>query len=119
LVLNRTLTAATVLVSVPGHLGFYSLVRMFFLSDYVFTYRELPQLWRLVTTFLITGPQLGLIMDPFFLYHYSSQLETGSPRFSRPGAYAFYLMFVSTIILVSSCIRYQSGLAFSSFLPCT
>jgi Derlin-2/3 len=77
---------------------------MYFFSDYVFTIRQIPQLWRLVTTFLITGPQLGLIMDPFFLYHYSSQLETGSPRFSRPGAYAFYLMFVSMIILVSASL---------------
>ncbi|SMR60010.1 unnamed protein product [Zymoseptoria tritici ST99CH_1A5] len=108
--ISRTLTAATVLISVPGHLGFYNLVRVFFLSDYVFTVRQLPEVWRLVTTFLITGPQLGLIMDPFFLYHYSSQLETGSPRFSRPGAYAFYLMFVSIIILLTGGV-YLGGYA--------
>ncbi|EME43163.1 hypothetical protein DOTSEDRAFT_72519 [Dothistroma septosporum NZE10] len=72
-----------------------------FLSDYIFTIRQLPQIWRLVTSFFVTGPQLGLIMDPFFLYHYSSQLETGSPRFSTPGAYAFYILFVSTVILLT------------------
>lgn len=102
LILNRTITAATVLISVPGHLGLYDLAWMFFFKDYVFTISQMPQLWRILSAFFITGPQLGLIMDPFFLYHYSSQLEIGSPRFSRSGAYAFYLMFVSTIILVSS-----------------
>lgn len=85
----------------PGHLGLYSLAWVVLLRDYVFTIFQLPQLWRLITCFFVTGPSLNLIMDPFFLYHYSSQLETGSPRFSAPGAYAFYLMFVSTIILVS------------------
>lgn len=102
LILNRTITAATVLISVPGHLGLYNLVWMLFLKDYVFTISQMPQLWRVLSAFFITGPQLGLIMDPFFLYHYSSQLETGSPRFSGSGAYAFYLTFVSVVILVSS-----------------
>ncbi|CAK3833875.1 related to F-LANa [Lecanosticta acicola] len=101
---SRTITAATVLLSVPGHLGFYSLAWVVFLKDYVFTIRQLPQIWRLVTCFFLTGPQLGLIMDPFFLYHYSSQLETGSPRFSAPGAYAFYLFFVASVIMLTGGI---------------
>lgn len=109
LILNRTITAATVLISVPGHLGLYNLVWMLFLKDYVFTISQMPQLWRVLSAFFITGPQLGLIMDPFFLYHYSSQLETGSPRFSGSGAYAFYLMFVSVIILVSRDSRTRSS----------
>lgn len=99
--LNRTITAAAVLISVPGHLGLYNLAWVVFFSDYVFTIRQLPQLWRIFTTFFITGPSLGLIMDPFFLYHYSNQLETGSTRFSSPGAYAFFLLFVGAVILVS------------------
>lgn len=109
--LSRTITAATVLISVPGHLGLYSLMWVIFLSDYILTLRQLPQIWRLVTSFFVTGPQLSLIMDPFFLYHYSSKLETGSPRFSAPGAYAFYILFVSTVILVSKTHR--------SFFSCT
>lgn len=108
LILNRTITAATVLISVPGHLGLYNLMWAVFLKDYLFTISQMPQLWRILSAFFITGPQLGLIMDPFFLYHYSSQLETGSPRFSGSGAYAFYLMFVSVIILVS-CYRHPNS----------
>ena len=114
--LNRTITAATVLISVPGHLGLYSLMWVVFLSDYIFTIRQLPQIWRLVTSFFVTGPQLGLIMDPFFLYHYSSQLETGSPRFSAPGAYAFYILFVSTVIMVSKTVHSVVSFA-STFFP--
>lgn len=113
--LSRTITAATVLISVPGHLGLYSLIWVLFLKDYVFTIRQLPQIWRLVTAFFITGPQLGLIMDPFFLYHYSSQLETGSPRFSRPGAYAWYIFFVASVIMVST--SYPHPLHFLRFFP--
>ncbi|KXT10766.1 hypothetical protein AC579_2322 [Pseudocercospora musae] len=101
---SRTITAAAVLISVPGHLGLYSLTWVVFFKDYVFTIRQLPQIWRCITAFLVTGPSLGLIMDPFFLYHYSTQLEIGSPRFSRPGSYVFYLMFVSLIILLTGGI---------------
>lgn len=100
--LSRTITAAAVLISVPGHLGLYSLSWVVFLRDYVFTIRQLPELWRAITCFLVTGPSLGLIMDPFFFYQYSNMLETGAPRFSAPGAYAFYLMFVALVILVST-----------------
>lgn len=114
--LNRTITAATVLLSVPGHLGLYNLIWVLFLKDYVFTIRQLPQIWRLVTAFFISGPSLGLIMDPFFLYHYSSQLETGSPRFSKTSTYAWYLFFVATIIMVS--MKSPSHLRFST-PPCT
>lgn len=104
LMLSRTITAAAVLISVPGHLGLYNLAWVVFFKDYVFTFRQLPQIWRALTCFFITGPSLGLIMDPFFLYHYSSQLETGAPRFSSPGAYAFYLLFVALVILVSTTL---------------
>lgn len=100
--LSRTITAAAVLISVPGHLELYNLAWVVFFKDYVFTLQHLPQLWRAFTCFFITGPSLGLIMDPFFLYHYSSQLETGAARFSAPGAYAFYLLFVAMVILVST-----------------
>lgn len=88
----------------PGHLGLYSLMWVVFLKDYVFTISQLPQIWRIVTCFCITGPKLGLILDPFFLYHYASQLESGSPRFSAPGAFAFYLFFVASVILVSAAV---------------
>jgi hypothetical protein len=55
-----------------------------------------------------------MIMDPFFLYHYSSQLETTSTRFSSPGSYAFYLIFVAFTILVSVVLPVHCII---SFLP--
>ncbi|EMF12042.1 DER1-domain-containing protein [Sphaerulina musiva SO2202] len=109
---TRTITAAAVLISVPGHLELYNLAWVVFFKDYVFTLQQLPQLWRTFTCFFITGPSLGLIMDPFFLYHYSSQLETGAARFSAPGAYAFYLLFVAMVILL---LRF---LELSKITPC-
>ncbi len=33
-------------------------------TSYIFKFP--PQLWRLVSSFLITGPQLDIILDPFF-----------------------------------------------------
>jgi hypothetical protein len=30
------------------------------ITDYVFTWRALPQVWRFVTPFFITGPKFGL-----------------------------------------------------------
>lgn len=110
ILMTRTITAATVAISVPGHLGFYSLYWVAFIKGYIFTISQVPQIWRLVTAFLITGPQLGLILDPFFLYHYSSQLETGNPRFNVPGAYAWYIFLVSVIITVSQSAMKNASL---------
>lgn len=72
-----------------------------FLGYKVITYKGLPQLWRLVTPFILTGPKLGLLMDPYFLYTYGSQLETEATRFAQPGDFFVYLAFVAVVILVS------------------
>ena len=74
---------------------------LLFAKDYVFTVRTFPQVWRLVTNFLITGPKLGMILDPYFLYTYCSSLEMTASRFSQPGDFLVYLVFVNLIILVS------------------
>jgi len=74
----------------------------------------LPQLWRLATAFILTGPKLGLLMDPYFLYTYGSQLETEANRFTQPGDFFIYLLFVCLVILVSA---HLSSLSFTfSFL---
>lgn len=67
----------------------------------ILTLRSIPQLWRLVSTFLITGPKLGMIFDPYFLFTYAGQLETESVKFSQPGDFFVYLVFVCVVILVS------------------
>lgn len=72
-----------------------------FLSFKVFTWRALPEVWRLVTPFFITGPKFGLLMDPYFLWTYSSQLELEASRFSQPGDFFTYIIFVCSVILVS------------------
>lgn len=72
-----------------------------FIYQRVITWRALPEVWRLVTPFFITGPQFGLLMDPYFLWTYASQLETESSRFSQPGDFFTYITFVCSVILVS------------------
>lgn len=61
-----------------------------------------PQLWRLVTCFTLSGPQFGMLMDPYFLYTHGSRLETGSPRFTQPGDFFTYIVFVCATIMVST-----------------
>lgn len=96
---QRTITAASVLLSVPAHMGILNPGLLIYNNYYVF--RLLPQVWRLVTTFLLTGPQLGMILDPYFVFTYASQLETTASRFSQPGDFFIYLVFVCAVILVS------------------
>ena len=81
-----------------GLISFYWLV---FAPSTIFTFRQVPQLWRLLTTFVLTGPKLGMILDPYFLYTYGSALETTAVRFSGPGDFFVYLVFVCCVILVS------------------
>jgi hypothetical protein len=113
----RTLTAAIVLVSIPGYLmgvpDFYWLV---FDKYHVFTIRQIPQIWRIATNFLITGPKLGMILDPYFVFTYASSLETNGARSSQPGDFFVYLVFVCCIIVVSLMLSYLSlsSLSFST-----
>ncbi|KLU93185.1 hypothetical protein MAPG_12122 [Magnaporthiopsis poae ATCC 64411] len=65
-----------------------------------------PQIWRLATNFLVSGPQLGIVLDPYFLFSYLKQLETSNPKFSKKEDVVWYLMTVSTMILV---LNYLSG----------
>jgi hypothetical protein len=71
-----------------------------FFKDTIFTVKQIPQIWRLVTPFLITGPKFGLLMDPYFLYTYGSGLESRSPRFTESGSFFVYNVFVMACILV-------------------
>lgn len=89
------------LLSVPAHMGVIEFYWLVFAPYMVFTFRRIPQLWRVFTSFILTGPKLSMILDPYFLYTYCSQLETTAARFSGPGDFFVYLVFVCTIILVS------------------
>jgi membrane associated rhomboid family serine protease len=78
------------------------------ITDYVFTWRALPQVWRFVTPFFITGPKFGLLMDPYFLWTYASQLELEASRFSQPGDFFTYITFVCSVIMVSDVPLWRS-----------
>ena len=100
---TRTLVAAAVITSLSAWgIGIPSIYRLVFVSSHIFTIKKLPELWRLFTPFLITGPQFGLLLDPYFLWTYGKALETESSRFKEPGSYAVFLAFAGVTILVSS-----------------
>lgn len=97
-----TLVAAVLTTSVLVHTGIVSPYPVLFVSEKLLQLPpKIPEIWRLITPFLITGPKFGLLMDTYFLYTYCSGLETGSPRFSEPGSFFVYLMFIMGVIVVS------------------
>lgn len=89
-------------MSALGYSGIISLYPYVFVSHYVFTVKMLPQVWRIFTAFLITKPKFGILMDPFFLYQYGSGLERESSRFTQPGDFFVYTVFVGGVIAVST-----------------
>ena len=95
---NRTLAASAFTLSILGYSGIISFAHIIFLPQKLVILP--PQLWRLLTSFLITGKDLSIIFDTYFLYNYGSKLETASPRFSQPGDFFTYLVFVCAAILV-------------------
>jgi len=97
---TRTLTAAAVLVSISVWSGIVSPYYAVFIPRHLVKL-PLPQLWRIVTPFLLTGPGLGMILDPYFLWTYGKALEVDSQRFSQPGDYFVFLVFVCAFIAVS------------------
>ncbi|KAH9822741.1 F-LANa protein [Teratosphaeria destructans] len=96
----RTMTAAAVCLSVPTWLGFIDPYYVVWITSRVFTLRAAPQFWRIVSTFILTGPKLGMILDPYFLYTYGSQLEREASRFQHSGDFFVYIIFVCVIILL-------------------
>jgi hypothetical protein len=101
ILIRRTLTAVTVALSVPVHMNLISAYYVAWITDHVFTWRSLPEVWRFVSPFFITGPKFGLLMDPYFLWTYASQLELEATRFSQPGDFFTYITFVCSVIMVS------------------
>lgn len=99
----RTLTAGALVTSVAVYTGLVPFRYVMWYFPFVFKL-PIPEVWRVASSFMITGPQLGILMDPYFLFTYASQLETGSPRFTQPGDFFTYIVFVCTIILVSRSV---------------
>ncbi|OAL73483.1 hypothetical protein A7D00_1510 [Trichophyton violaceum] len=96
---SRTLTAVTFVQSVLVHGGFLNGMHVVFLLPRILQIP--PQLWRLVTPFFLTGGGIGFFLDLYFLFQYASDIEVNSPRFSGPGDFVTYVIFVAIFILVS------------------
>ncbi|KAH0377113.1 hypothetical protein KCU92_g9403, partial [Aureobasidium melanogenum] len=114
--ISRTLTAATLVLSLnfwilpiinPGY--------FVFVPQLVFKL-WIPQVWRLVTGFFITGPSLGLIMDPYFLFTYCKALEVDSSRFSQPGDLFVALLFICSVIMLLTGFVFGGGLLLGPLL---
>lgn len=105
---TRTITALAVVVSALGYSGMISLAYYIFFPDYIFTVKQVPQVWRLFTSFLITKPKFAILLDPYFLYQYGSGLERESARFSQPGDFFVYTFFLCSVILVTAGLLLKS-----------
>ncbi|KAI0996709.1 hypothetical protein K3495_g11475 [Podosphaera aphanis] len=110
---SRTIAAAALLLSVSVYMGF--LPGHLVIFDLYSVCAVPPQIWRLFTPFLITGKDLSIIFDTYFLYQYGSKLESTSPRFPRPGDFFTYFLFVCSVIIILN-ILVTGGIIFTSAL---
>ncbi|KAG7008050.1 25S rRNA (uridine-N(3))-methyltransferase [Physcia stellaris] len=60
----------------------------------------MPEIWRFFSAFWLTGPKLDILLDTYFMWTYSNGLETGSARFSQPGDFFIYVLFLELVILI-------------------
>ncbi|KAF6836166.1 DER1-like family member protein (centromere/microtubule-binding protein CBF5) [Colletotrichum plurivorum] len=107
----RTVATVAFVTSLSVLLGIVNAYYLIFVPEYLFKFP--PQIWRFGTNFLLTGPQLGLLFDTYFLYHYLTALEVGNPRFQRREDVVWYLMFVCTVT-TALCTYLMGG---GAFLP--
>lgn len=95
---SRTFVTATLVISIGIHFGFLPYVWFYYSTWRLF--RLLPEIWRPFTSFCLTGPQIGIIFDTYWLYQYLVQLETANPRLPRKEDVLWYLLVVGSTIIV-------------------
>ncbi len=116
MLIGRTWTALTFLTSCCIYAGVISGGRLIFAPSYILKL-PVPEIWRIFSSFCITGPRWEVLYDTYFrrcsshetiwkrltalVWTYSSTLEKESPRFTRPGDFFFYILFLGMFILVS------------------
>ena len=61
---NRTLTALCLLESIAVYARFLAFQRIYFAFPLISKFP--PEVWRLFTSFLLSGSGLGIIFDPYF-----------------------------------------------------
>ncbi|THV48380.1 hypothetical protein BGAL_0252g00120 [Botrytis galanthina] len=111
--ISRTLATGALTLSILVYTHILSGYHVMFLLQPIMQFP--PQLWRLISPFLVTGPDLGILFDTYFLYTYGSKLETASPRFSQPGDFLTYVLFVCATILGLN-VFITGGVIFTSAL---
>ncbi|OCT50583.1 hypothetical protein CLCR_07218 [Cladophialophora carrionii] len=96
---TRTIVAAMFAESALVHSGLLSGMRVVYYTPWVFKFP--PELWRVLSAFLLTGGGFSFVFDLYFMFTYASGLELNSPRFTQPGDFFTYVFFVATAILLS------------------
>ena len=112
------MTALTLVTSLLVYGNIISGGRVVFYLPWIFKY-PMPEVWRFVTSFWLTGAGLSILFDTYFrkphrtslqilvlmiaqVWTYSSGLENESSRFSQPGDFFTYIIFLGLVILVRS-----------------
>ncbi|KAH8908873.1 hypothetical protein BR93DRAFT_936450 [Coniochaeta sp. PMI_546] len=93
----RTLTTAIVVTSIGCYMGLLPF-GWFYFAPYTLL-RIPPGIWRPFTAFFLTTPKLGIVLDPYFVYQYMTQLEVASTKFPRKEDLLWYLLTVGTMII--------------------
>ncbi|KAI1367481.1 Der1-like family protein [Xylaria arbuscula] len=94
----RTVATAVFISSVGVYTGMLDMYGFFF--HYSMLLKFPPSIHRLVTSFLITSKDLGVLFDTYFVYNYLSQLERSNPKFTKKEDLIWYLMFISSVIIL-------------------
>ncbi|KAI1100147.1 Der1-like family-domain-containing protein [Jackrogersella minutella] len=93
----RTVASAVFLCSVGVYTGMLNPDP--FIFHYSLLFKFPPGLYRLVTSFLLTGSGLGVLFDTYFVFTYLSQLELSNSKFAKKEDLIWYLLFVTGVIV--------------------
>ncbi|RPA96503.1 DER1-domain-containing protein [Choiromyces venosus 120613-1] len=107
---SRIYAGLTFLLSFSAHVLRLQVVHPYYLTWYapmVFNTTR-PEIWRIVTSFMISGPKMAVILTPFFLYKYCSDCET--TKFHRSGDLLVFIIFCGFIILLLNTFILQGML---------
>ncbi|KAI0392659.1 Der1-like family protein [Xylariaceae sp. FL0594] len=94
----RSVATAVFVSSVAAHTGMLSKYHFFFHYSMLLSFP--PAIHHLITSFLLTSRDFGVLMDTYFLYTYLSQLETRNSKFAKKEDLIWYLAFVGGVIIL-------------------
>ncbi|KAI8048294.1 Der1-like family-domain-containing protein [Syncephalis plumigaleata] len=97
---TRFIFTATLAVPIVAH---FNIVQPYWL---VFIWSPIVnkfQLWRLVTSFFYNRLGFGLLMNLYFIYQHSMELETVTFA-GRPADYAFFLLFCGIVSTIGAAL---------------